>query len=207
MATSPENTGRYFIKTADRLEKQDQHDPCTGGTDHGRIITEQMAEPFPKNGQGNDDQGTEQDTEKKAEQKNPGTPVFFSGSEVLAGEGGCGLPESGDHVIAEIFKIHGDRASGSCDGAKAVDRSLYEDIGEAEYSSLHSSWDADREHMEELISMNAEIFEAHMKFSRFSVQPEQDKDCRKGSGNICGDGNACNTEMADNNKEQVQKDI
>ena len=207
MATSSQNTGRHFIKAADRLEKKDQQDPGAGCTDHSRIIAEQVAEPFTENSQGNDNQRTEQDTEKETEQKNFPASVFFSGSEVLAGEGGCCLPKSGDHVIAEIFKIHGDRAPGSCDGAEAVDRSLYEDIGEAEYGSLHSRRDADRKHMEELFSVNAKISESHVKFFRFSVQPEQDKGCRKGCGDICGNGNTCNTEVADDNKKQVQKDV
>ncbi len=42
------------------------------------------------------------------------------GSVILPGECGSCLPEGGDHIISEVFKIHGNSTSGSGAGTEAV---------------------------------------------------------------------------------------
>lgn len=67
----------------------------------------------------------------------------YPGSVILAGKCSCSLSECSNHIISEIFKIHGNRTARNRIRFKAVYRSLYKYIGKAEYRSLNSRRNTD----------------------------------------------------------------
>ena len=69
-------------------------------------------------------------------------PVALPRGVILAGERGRRLAERRDDVVGEVFKIHGDRASGNRRLTEAIDRRLHRDVGKAEHRALHGGGNA-----------------------------------------------------------------
>ena len=112
MARAAQATGGDLIETAGRFIEQDAHDAQAGVLYHGRFRRKEGAEEAAERDDGRDEHGAEQNGIEKAQAENARTSVRHPGCVVLAGEGRRGLAEGGDHIVKEIFKIHGDDASG-----------------------------------------------------------------------------------------------
>ena len=112
MARAAQATGGDLIETAGRFIEQNAHDAQAGVLYHGRFRGEEGAEEAAELDDGRDEHGAEQNGIEKAQAENARTSVRHPGCVVLAGEGRRGLAEGGDHIVKEIFKIHGDSASG-----------------------------------------------------------------------------------------------
>lgn len=118
-----------------------------------------MAERDAPYGERDGDECAEHYGTDQAQGENAFAASGISRRKILAGKSGRGLSECGDHIVTEIFKVHGDRASCGGDGAKAVDGCLDKNVGKAEYCALHCGGDSRAQYADQDTFVDARLLQ------------------------------------------------
>ena len=137
MSHPSEKTCRDLIKTADWLPDEDQKNTDTGGINNCLFRRKNPGSSMTPDSKWNCDHRTEKYREKDTDSKDLSASFLLTGCKVLTGKSSGCLTKGSDHIISEIFKIHGNGAACCSYSTETVDRCLNKDIGKAEDCSLY----------------------------------------------------------------------
>ena len=134
-------------------------------------------------------------------------PIRLARTPVLPHEGGAGGVEGGHHVINHVVHVHRRGISRNHHGIEGVDANLNEEVGNGKHRVLNAGGNAQPQNPSDLLPVQTQS--AHFQAAA-AAQPchvTQHQNCRYVLGNHTGQCHALRCHAADNDEEQIQKNI
>ena len=156
-----------------------------------------------------------EDAERNADQKNGRLtgpenfhhPVIAPCAEILAGEGDGGMEHGVHGRVGKGGDVGGGGVRGDHVRAEGVDAALHHDVGDVENDGLKPRRKADLDHAERLVRMQADLPELELRRALLPYKADEDEHDGDILRNDGRNGDACNVQLTDDHKEQIQENV